>query len=133
MATETVSAASREFEALAPSLEGILHGLFRRASDRLTVDDLQVLSAKHDDAMAILVNVTRLSEGVASLVNCDRDSGSFQSGHDLPNLLYAIGDMATHARALLSLSAAADLELQRGPRQRLGQRSQLTEVRNGNA
>ena len=61
--------------------------------------------------MAVLGNLSTLSEGLASLIGDDRDSGALQSKAELCEMLYALSGITNHARAHLEVANTADILL----------------------
>ena len=110
---------SRTFPKLvANDADELLHGLFMRAADKLTPEDLDALAGCDESVYSTLGQITRVCSGIGCLIASDTEPGmrvgAFQSADDVPALLWAIGGLAEKARALLALALAARLQQQFG-------------------
>jgi hypothetical protein len=110
MATETVT-----LPAIGPTPESLLRGLFKRAEDRLTDDELRTMAALIDEAENIVGHLELLCNGIGCLVAADSDreagesAGNFQSGDDVAAMLWALGGMAGYAKALMNVAGWAEV------------------------
>lgn len=107
MATETVTATE-----IGISPESLLRGLFKRAEDRLTDDELLTVAMLGEEAQSIVGHIEILCNGIGCLVAEDSDkeagAGNFQSGDDVAPLLWALGGMAGYAKGLMNVAGWAD-------------------------
>lgn len=82
MATETVTSAE-----IGTSPESLLRGLFKRAEDRLTDDELLTVAMLGEQAQNIVGYIEILCDGIGCLVAEDSDretgAGNFQCGDDV--------------------------------------------------
>ena len=107
---------AREFGRLGPNTSDLLHGLFDRARDNLTADDLATLSIAGEAAQLSMRFMADLCEGLACLVASDGDTegmgaGNFQDARSVSNLLFLLGSVADQADGMLTLATAADNKL----------------------
>ena len=92
----------------------LLLGLIERASENLSADDLAHISGMTEDAECMVRQIATLCDGLGCLVAADGENGksagtgSFQTGDDLSNLLWAIGSMAAHAAGIFDAVSRAD-------------------------
>jgi hypothetical protein len=105
MATETVTP-----QEISGTSESLLRGLFKRAEDRLTDDELRTVAILSEEAYSIVGHIECLCNGIGCLVAADSDrqagerAGNFQSGGDVANLLWALGGMAGYAKGLMNVA-----------------------------
>lgn len=116
MATETVQPAQTPAPRIGATPEGLLLGLFDRASANLSGADLDSVVGLMEEAECIVGNIRHLCDGLATLVAQDADGshrapvGSFQDGASVAHLLWTVGGMAGYAAGLMRLSSLADDE-----------------------
>lgn len=106
MATETVTPA----HPIGGTTDSLLRGLFKRAEDRLTDEELRTVAMLDQEAQNIVGHIECLCNGIGSLVASDSDrdrgasAGNFQSGDDVATLLWALGGMAGYAKGLMNVA-----------------------------
>jgi hypothetical protein len=106
MATETVTSP----DAIGAGTERLLRGMFKRAEDKLTDDELRTVAMLSEDAYNIVGHIECLCNGISGLVAADSDrtagesAGNFQSGDDVATLLWALGGMAGYAKGLMNVA-----------------------------
>lgn len=117
MATETVPV----IDQIGPHAGDLLRGLFKRAQDQLTDEELLKASMLGEEAMNVIGHIELLCNGIGCLVSCDVDRkdgagmGNFQGGDDVAPLLWSIGTMAGYAKGLMHVAELAEVAIeQRG-------------------
>lgn len=95
----------------------ITQELWERCADKLNKQELEWFAGAHDAAELRLRNLVVLTEGLGCLIGSDSQSeghlasGSFQSHHDVPNLLFSLSESINSALALFEVSSAAQERL----------------------
>ncbi len=122
MATETVSRPAAELSPLVThDATELVLGLFSRATDKLTENDLINLLNCEEDAKQNLRHLAQVCASVGCMVVNEGQerskggqggSGGFQSAQDVPQLLFALGGMVEHSLALLEISNQAEIALE---------------------
>ena len=114
--TEAQPTPARKSRELSGNASGLLHGLFDRARDNLSADDLASLSVAGDTAQSTVHHLAELCDGLACLIASDgstpgMSTGCFQDAKSVSSLLFLIGAIADQADGMLTLATAADNEL----------------------
>ena len=114
--TEAQPTPARKFRDLSGNAADLLHGLFDRARDNLSADDLETLSFVGDAAQSNVRNLADLCEGLGCLILVDGSTpgvrtGCFQAARSVSYLLFLLGSVADQADGMLTLATAADNEL----------------------
>ena len=112
----TTSTPTRQFWDLSGNSADLLYGLFDRARDNLSHDDLASLSIAGDTAQSTVHHLAELCEGLGCLILGDGSTpgvstGCFQDARSVSSLLFLIGALADQADGLMTLATAADNEL----------------------
>ena len=112
----TTSTPTRQFRDLIGDAADLLHGLFDRARDNLSDDDLASLSAAGDAAQSAVRNLADLCEGLGCLILGDGNTpgvstGCFQDARSVSSLLFLLSAIADQTDGMLTLATAADNEL----------------------
>lgn len=97
-----------DFRPLRNGLGNILEGLILRSQDRLTDDDLKVMSSLSGMAALKVRQLATVSEHLGSLTCCDSEVGAFDQPQDLADLLWLVSGVASEAHALLEAAAMAN-------------------------
>ena len=111
--TEAQPTPARKFRELSGNASGLLHGLFDRARDNLSDDDLESLSTAGDTAQSTVRHLADLCETLGCLILGDGNTvgvstGGFQDARSVASLLFLLGAVADQADGLLTLATAAD-------------------------
>ena len=109
----TTTTPARQFRAISGNASDLLHGLFDRARDNLSDDDLESLSIAGDTAQSTVRHLADLCETLGCLILGDGNTpgvstGGFQDAHSVASLLFLLGSVADQADGLLTLATAAD-------------------------
>ena len=89
----------------------IMAGLFERAHDRLSDEDLdQLAGGALEDAQSRARWLSSVASGVGCMVHGDQKmrTGAFQQPESLASLLFSIAGAADEIEGLLSLSSSAE-------------------------
>lgn len=114
MATETVPPGDE----IRCEPESLLRGLFKRAEDRLTDDELATVSESSAEAENIVGHIATLCEGIGCLVAADGDrlrgasAGNFQRAEDVATLLWALAGMANYAKGMMNVAGWAEAAIE---------------------
>lgn len=94
------------------TVQNLIQTLMTKAEANMSDAELQQIAIDTgEEARSISGKLKDLVNGIACLVSCDKDAGTFRSPDDVSNLLFSVGHHVEIVEALIDLKISAECSL----------------------